>query len=94
MQQDFRIEIPDSQWKGQREERNKILKLAGSSQLSRDPLVLALVSERGNTSSYLANILGDGRNHLLAREIRGILCVDVVKRCGEIRLGLVKEDDG
>jgi cohesin complex subunit SCC1 len=81
---DGRIEIPSKQWKAQSEDRKEILNPVGSSQLPRDPLLLALLSEQMNRRSFFSNVLEDERSLRWAPEIREILSVDIIKRCGEL----------
>jgi cohesin complex subunit SCC1 len=79
---DSSIEISRQQEKAQREDRSQILQPA--SQLPRDTMLLALLSEQKNRRSSFANVLEDKRCLRWAPELRGILSVDVVKRCGEL----------
>ncbi|QDS69537.1 hypothetical protein FKW77_007671 [Venturia effusa] len=85
---DSRIEIPNVVLKAQRADPSDIMIPKGSSQLPRDRLLLALLEERKDKQRFLANVLGDGRSRFWAPELRGVLSVDVIKRCGVIKRGL------
>lgn len=90
---DARIEIPDFVLKAQREDPSEILLPKGASLLPRDPMVLALLSERNDKKRFIANVFGAERRLLWAPELRGINSVDEVLRCGRYKRGLEMEDE-
>lgn len=90
---DSHIEIPNVVLRAQQNDASGILNPKGSTLLPRDPMVLALLSERKDTFQFLANVFKYQRRQLVAPKIRGIPSVDVIKRSGIIKLGLECEDE-
>ncbi|TID23579.1 putative double-strand-break repair protein rad21 protein [Venturia nashicola] len=90
---DARIEIPNVVLKAQRDDPSEILVPKGSTQLPKDRMVLALLSEHKNTHRFVANVFGAERRLLWASELRGILSVDTIQRCGRYNRGLEVGDE-
>ena len=80
--------IPTAQIKQQQADRSAILKPA--SFLSRDPMLLNLLSMQSN-GGFVSSIMCDGRAKGWAPELRGILSIEVVRKSGELKR---KRDSG
>ena len=88
IQADADTELTSAQIKQQQADRSAILRPA--SFLSRDPVLLSLMSMQKN-GEFVSSIMGDGRTKSWAPELRGILSIEVVRKAGELKR---KRDSG
>lgn len=82
IQSDVNTMMSHTQIKEQQADRSAILKPA--SYLSRDPLLLNLLTMQQN-GGFVSNIMGDGRAKGWAPELRGILSVEVVRKSNQLK---------
>lgn len=90
---DSRIELPNAVLKAQRTDRSDILIPQGSNQLPKDRMVLALLRDQKDKQLFIANVFGEQRRQLWAPELRGILSVETIQRCGRFNRGLEVGDE-
>jgi cohesin complex subunit SCC1 len=88
LEEDSNIEISAAQIHAQQNDRSKILK--PFSFLPRDPMLLALMQMQKN-GGFVSSILGDGRTHGWAPELRDVLSVEIIRRSGDLKR---KRDSG
>jgi cohesin complex subunit SCC1 len=88
LEEDLNIEISASQISAQQNDRSKILK--PFSFLPRDRMLLALMQMQKN-GGFVSSILGDGRTHGWAPELRDVLSVEIIRRSGDLKR---KRDSG
>ncbi|KAE9977025.1 hypothetical protein EG328_002294 [Venturia inaequalis] len=90
---DSRTELPNAVLKAQRTDRSDILIPKGSNQLPKDRMVLALLSDHKDRQRFVTNVFGEERRQLWAPELRGILSVETIQRCGRFNRGLEVGDE-
>lgn len=88
IQTDSETMLSSTQIKQQQVDRSAILKPA--SYLSRDPMLLNLMSMQKN-GDFVSSIMREGRAKGWAPELRGILSIEVVRKSGELKR---KRDSG
>ena len=74
--------LRSEQIKQQQLDRSAILKPV--SFLPRDPVLLALMNMQ-QSGGFVSNIMGDGRAKGWAPELRGILSIEVIRKCGTLK---------